>query len=368
MVNAHTLDATQLVELQAALRAGAGPAEAVAATCRGGVLEDAARRARLGQPLSAIAAAPATGHPPADFLVRCLALTERSGGGAAEAVDHALTAIRDDTELQRLLDVRTTQARGTAVVLCAVPVAAWALLVLIDPAMLSFYATPPGWISAASAAALALTAWRWMRRLIAAAGRAAARVDPLTPPAPPPVWGRGAVVGIATALLVTAVAGAAPGLAAGVAAGGMVARRRGADGAADGGAAEAVSLIAVALDSGMAPVTAFAEAASVAPAAAQPLLRSAARRMAGGWRADEALAETALAPLGATLAAAHRWGAPAGPALRALAAEMRADRRAAVEVAAERLQLALIFPTTLLTLPAFVLGIVPPLLWSTVRG
>ena len=75
-----------------------------------------------------------------------------------------------------------------------------------------------------------------------------------------------------------------------------------------------------------------------------------------------------LAPLGAVLAAGERWGAPAEPALRRLAAELRATRRAAAEESAERVQLALVFPTTLLTLPAFTVGVVPPLLWSAFTG
>jgi hypothetical protein len=34
------------------------------------------------------------------------------------------------------------------------------------------------------------------------------------------------------------------------------------------------------------------------------------------------------------------------------------------EEAAAKVELRLVFPTTLLTLPAFVLGVVPPLLWT----
>ncbi len=110
---------------------------------------------------------------------------------------------------------------------------------------------------------------------------------------------------------------------------------------------------------------ALATVAPLAPPPARPLLADAARRMAAGDSVDTALAGTGLADLGALLAVTERWGAPAAVALRRLAAELRADRRAAAEEAAERLQLALVFPTTLLTLPAFVLGVVPPLLWTT---
>ena len=366
-----TLDRLTLLELQAALRAGAGAAEALGtAGGGGGVLAAPAREARLGRSLAQIAQATDTGDPAADFLLRSLALTERSGGGGAQAIDHALEAIRDEVELQRLLDVRTTQARGTAVILATVPIAAWLLLVALDPRMLGLYATPIGWCTGGLAVVLAVTSWRWMRRMTRATAAAAAAADPLQDAAPAPAWRRGLIAGAVTAVVVGAALGPLPALLGGMAAT-FAAARRGpsrAGPAAGGGGAQTVSLLAVALGAGMAPATAFAEVAVVAPAAAQPLLRSAARRLDGGWGCDEALADSPLAPVGQTLAAAQRWGAPAVPALRALADDLRADRRAAVEAAAERLQLTLIFPTTLLTLPAFVLGVVPPLLWATVRG
>ena len=362
------LDSLTLLELQAALRAGAGPAEALSAAGAGGVLDGAAREAGLGRSLSQIAGTAATGNAAADFLLRSLALTERSGGGGAEAIDHALEAIRDEADLGRLLVVRTTQARGTALILAAVPAAAWLLLVLLDPRMLGFYATPIGWLTGGLAVLLAGAAWWWMRRMTAATSAAAADADPLRDASPPPAWRRGVAVGAVAGLLLAAPLGLGAALPGAAVVTVVAARRRERPRGSAGGAAETVSLLAVALGAGMGPATAFTEVAAVAPAAAQPLLRSAGRRLAGGWRCEEVLAGTPLAPVGATLAATQRWGAPAVPALRALADDLRAERRAAVEAAAERLQLTLIFPTTLLTLPAFVLGVVPPLLWVTVRG
>ena len=47
---------------------------------------------------------------------------------------------------------------------------------------------------------------------------------------------------------------------------------------------------------------------------------------------------------------------------------LRAHERGVAEAAAERVQLALVFPTTLLTLPAFVLPLVPPLVWTAFAG
>ena len=358
---------TALIELQAALRGGAGASEAIAATCTGGVLDAVAREARLGRPLADIAASRPSGDATADFLVRCLALTERAGGGGAEAVEYALSAIRDDVALSRLLEVRTMQARGTATVLTAVPCVVWVLLVGLDSRMLALYGTPVGWLTGGLAIALAAGSWHWMRRLTRAVSRAAVDADPLTAAAPAPRWRRGAIAGALAGAGAGALLGAVPGVVAAVTAGVLLARPRSAPRSA-GGAAEAVALMAVAVETGLSSADAFAEVAAVAPPGAAPLLASAARRVAGGWRCSEVLSDTALADLGNALGASEQWGSPAAPALRALAEDLRAQRRIAVELAAERLQLALIFPTTLLTLPAFVLGIVPPLLWATVRG
>jgi Flp pilus assembly protein TadB len=363
------VDTLTLTELQAALRAGAGAAEAVAATTGDGVLDGVARQARLGRSLADIATSVDTGDAAADFLVRSLALAERCGAGAAEAVAHALTDIREEARLRRLIEVRTTQARGTAVVLAGMPVVIWALLVVLDRRTPAFYATPIGWVTGGVAALLAVVAWRWMRRLIRSTPHAALAADPLAPEQPPVPWRKAAAVALPVAAAGAVVSPAVGALAAAVVAAGVArggGRRTGPK--PGGGGAETVALVAVALDAGLPPPTALAEVARLAPEAAQPLLARGAARVQGGWTCEEAFAGTALAPLGQTLAAAQRWGAPAAPALRDLAAELRERRRAAVEAAAERLQLVLIFPTTLLTLPAFILAVVPPLLWSTLRG
>jgi hypothetical protein len=135
-----------------------------------------------------------------------------------------------------------------------------------------------------------------------------------------------------------------------------------------GGTPETAELLAIALGAGLPPVAALTEVAALGPPAARRGLADAARRLHGGWPLAEAFEGTDLDAVGAALAATARWGAPAEPALRRLAAEVRADRRAAGEAAAERAQLALLFPTTLLTLPAFVLAVVPPVLWTAFTG
>ena len=361
------LDPTMLIELQAALRAGAGAGEAFAATCRTGPIGAVAHQVRLGASLQDVAATTDTGDAGADGLVRSLALAERTGAGAVEAVEQALDGIEAERGLQRMVAIRTAQARGTAVVLAVVPVAAWTLLVAADRGALAFYATPIGLFSAALAVGMATLSWWWMRRMTAAVPRAAMAADPLHASGPPRPWRRA----VAPAVLATLVA--APLLGpAGILVGGLVAitlarRPRGLPQPAGGGAAEAVDLVAVALTAGLATTTALNEVARLAPPSAADELTRAARRTAAGWPVAEAFAGGPLEPLGAVLSACQTWGAPAAPALRRLSSDLRSQRTTAAEVAAERLQLTLVFPTTLLTLPAFVLGVVPPLLWSTLQ-
>ena len=58
------------------------------------------------------------------------------------------------------------------------------------------------------------------------------------------------------------------------------------------------------------------------------------------------LAGTGLVALGALLGTVERWGAPAGPVLRRLAVDLRADARAATEEAAARAELYLVYSRT----------------------
>ena len=390
------LDLAVLSELRAALSAGAAPGAALGAAAGGGCLAPVARSVRLGQPLAEAAATVDTGDPAADLLVRALGVAELAGAGATAAVDQALDAVRQETALRRLIRVRTAQARGTAVVLVALPPVLWLLLVALDGRALGFYSTPPGVLTGALALGLTLAGHRWSHRLVAAAGRAAAAADPLAPPRAQVDRGRVAAAAGPTLVLAAVALGPGPGLLLAALVGALAARRRQPATAADpaaaaggrlpgtaasgprvgrrplqqqaGGAAEAIELVAIALAGGLPAGAAIDTVAPLAPPAARHVLAAAGRRLRGGWTADAAFTGTGLAPLGAVLATADRWGAPAEQALRRLAADLRADGRAAAEEAAERVQLALVFPTTLLTLPAFVLGIVPPLLWTSLAG
>jgi Flp pilus assembly protein TadB len=71
-----------------------------------------------------------------------------------------------------------------------------------------------------------------------------------------------------------------------------------------------------------------------------------------------------LAPLVQILTTCADWGAPAAPALRHLAHELRADERARVAAASERLPALLTFPTVLLLLPASLVLVGAPVLAS----
>jgi Flp pilus assembly protein TadB len=354
-------------ELQAALEAGAAPSQALTAVAADSVLAAVARELRLGRSLGDAARTVQTGHPAADLLVRALAVAELTGAGAAQATEQALAAVRDEASLHRLIEVRTSQARGAAIILAALPPVAWVLFVAVDRATLRFYLTAGGALSGLLAVALGASAWWWMRRLVTKAAGEALTADPLAVAAPPRDWTRAAALAVAVLIVGALTVGLGLAVVAAIAVAAVSLRRpaMARTGNQSGGAAEAVELLAVAVSAGLPTGAALAAVAPFAPPAARSALSAAARRVRSGWDVDTALDGTGLAALGAALGAAARWGAPAEPALRRLADDLRAQRRTATEVAAEQLQLRLVFPTTLLTLPAFIVGVVPPLLWST---
>lgn len=373
----------ELTAIRAALAAGASPAAALteasgagtpAAAGRGdagpGALAVAARAARLGVPLAEVADRVPTDGP-ARLLVRALALAERAGVGGAEAVDQVLAAVRDRAALDRLLRVRTAQARVSARVLVGVPLLAWVLLTALDPGALAFYGTVWGLVSLAGAAGLLAGGWLWSSRLVRRAATAGERADPLAPRPGRARPLRGLAVGLPVALAGFVLIGPVTAVSAGAGLGWAASRPEqdsSAGAGVGGGAAEACELVAIALDAGLAPAHAVALCTDLAPPAARRHLAGAARRLAGGWDPTDAFGDGPLAALGAVLAAGERWGAPSAEPVRRLAADLRAERRAAAEEAVERVQVALVFPTTLLTLPAFVVGVVPPVLWSAFGG
>jgi tight adherence protein B len=354
-----------LLRVRAALSVGAPPAEALSAAT-----DDISRRVaaglRLGETLERVARA---GDLPREavWLIRALALAERCGQGAVEAVDIALRAQRDATLDAQRLAAKTAQASGTARLLTALPLGAWVLLVVLDPTALRFLSTAIGVACAAATAVLSACGHWWSRRLIARAAGAAALADPLVPDRPPLDVRRAAAIGIPVAVVLWMAVPplVAVGLGAGV---GALGARPGRPARSSSSSVEIVHLLRMALVAQTGPAAALEHVAAVTadPVAAQ--LRGAAVRMRSGASVRDAFAGTGLDEIGAVLEITEQWGVSPAEPLRLLGDTVRATQRAAAETAAERVQLALVFPTTLLILPAFVLAIVPPLVWTALTG
>ena len=118
-----------------------------------------------------------------------------------------------------------------------------------------------------------------------------------------------------------------------------------------------------------------AEAGATPPAVVEALARwapfpvaGAATRVQQRWGTGEPFAVAlgafvdelgpAAAPIVRVMVASHRDGAPLGPAMRAVADQLRADRRRAAD--ARRLGVTLLFPLTLCVLPALALMVLAP--------
>lgn len=138
---------------------------------------------------------------------------------------------------------------------------------------------------------------------------------------------------------------------------------------------ELLDLVAVGVTAGLTPRLAL-ERASVT--IRDPLRRELAairHRVSLGTPWPRALEEAArsgglptLGRLGRTLSRSERFGAPAAPAVRRLASDVRADRRARAEERARRAPVVLLFPLVFLILPAFVLAAVVPAVLVAIRG
>jgi tight adherence protein B len=161
--------------LAAELRAGSGLAEALARAGREpGPLVPALRRLearrRLGRTLPGALAAWADEEPsPAGrHLARALAVIAAEGGPAAGALEAFADGLRDEAAVADELRAQTAQARLSAVVVGAAPVAYLLFGALVDPAGLQVL-TGPGVGRLCLAAGLALqgVGWWWIHRILA---------------------------------------------------------------------------------------------------------------------------------------------------------------------------------------------------------
>jgi Flp pilus assembly protein TadB len=131
-----------------------------------------------------------------------------------------------------------------------------------------------------------------------------------------------------------------------------------------------VDLLTAALGAGLGPVEALVRAAEVSSAEVRRELQVPLARLRLGvdpvsvW--SELADHPAFAQLGASLRRATESGAPVVEALARLAQDLRASRRAAVEVRVRRIEVRAAVPLGACLLPAFVLLAVVPLVAGSV--
>jgi len=209
----------------------------------------------------------------------------------------------------------------------------------------------------------------------AAIGSALARLAGRSISAEGATWlGRAFVVTGAAAVVSPALALLAGGGVTVAAFGSRRAARRRADDAVVGALPEVIDLFGVAVGAGLPVASAIGTVAGRSPPPIAAPLRDAARRMARGQSAAEALAAVErvlgppVGPLIATLTAGDRLGSPLRAALAELGAQARLDRRRRAEEAARRLPVTLLFPLVCCTLPAFGLLTVVPLIVGSLRA
>ncbi len=133
--------------------------------------------------------------------------------------------------------------------------------------------------------------------------------------------------------------------------------------------ASMIELVRLALESGSTPSLALVSVAALAGPGLRPSLSEAGHDIRRGVSFDAVLRRLAtaapeLASLGDVLVASSRLGLGVAETLLALAVEARSARRREAETAARRLPVVLLFPVVCLTLPAFIVLTVAPLLLS----
>lgn len=138
---------------------------------------------------------------------------------------------------------------------------------------------------------------------------------------------------------------------------------------------DVLDLVAVSVTAGLTPRLALERATEWVPGPLAAHLEAARREVALGqpWRhAVRAAADRSglrdLRRLAVALDRSAQLGSPLARELRALAAQVRAERRAAAEERARRAPVAMLFPLVFLILPAFVLAAVVPAVLAATRG
>jgi tight adherence protein C len=140
-------------------------------------------------------------------------------------------------------------------------------------------------------------------------------------------------------------------------------------------APDVLDVVAVAVTAGLSPRLALDRATDAVGGPLGAELRAIRRDVALGtsWRlglreAAERLGISELRRLAIVIEQGQRLGAPVADRLRALARDVRADRRSHREERARRAPVAMLFPLVFLILPAFVLAAVVPAVLVALRG
>lgn len=399
------LTAADLLTVRAMLAAGAGPAQAIAesgapglqpvrtALSAGSSLPDLAAGLDDGSDVPRRAKWPSDAMDPvppaASALVRALAVAEVVGASPGPGIDGVLQGVAAAARLQAMISLRSAQAVMSARFLIGLPLVAAAGLSILDNSVRLFLTSPLGAVVILVALGLIGVAALWIRRLIGSVTAAGGQVDPL---ASHPRGGPAAVTMVAGVLgiVATVVLGPAIGVTAAATLwliGGPLRRRLGTepgvalpeaagtspDVPSQGNVttdrpgslptAQALELLAVALSAGLGLVEAVRITATLAPEGARPAFRRVAVGLGAGLRPVDAFPDQ-LAEIAELIDMSHRWGAPIAQSLQMLAADLRDRAAIAAEEAAERLTVRLVFPTTMLLVPAFGLLVVTPMMAS----
>jgi hypothetical protein len=284
-------------------------------------------------------------------VARAVAVADAVGASVLDAIDGAAAAEDDVARARRAVAVASAQTRVVAGGMVVAPmVLVPALGRLVGADLAAFYGSSVGRVVLAVGIGLLLLGGGAVVALVRRVGR------PARVPAAH-VAGR-LPVAIAGAVAAAFVIG--PGASVPVAVAVLALRRGGARIAEPADVDEPIDLVAAALTGSIGAPGALRLVAEQVPSVAAELRRIALELELGVTVPTDG-GSGGLARLRAVLVHAGTMGAPPAPALRRLAADLRADELARVLAAAERLPAQLTFPTTLFLLPATVLLVGAPI-------
>ncbi|MEX1163535.1 MAG: type II secretion system F family protein [Nitriliruptor sp.] len=273
-------------------------------------------------------------------------VASEAGAPLLAAIDAAVAAEEDLRRSARAIEVASAQGRAVAAGLLIAPL----LLVpvmgrLFGVDLLAYHRTSLGVATGSLALLLLAVGAVLARRAVATVGR------PERPASPRHRAIVAVLAGGSLAVLVHPIVGIVVGIV-------LVKRARPSVPPADPCLAEATELVATAVSGGGSSAAALRLAADELPSLARPL-----RRLAFDLEHDHPSGPhpPGVGRLADVLTTAAAVGAPVGPALRRLAADVRADELARVLAASERLPVRLTFPTALCLLPGTLLLIGAPI-------